>query len=537
PNVENLSPLNVENLCPLLDKPIESPLRVSVDGTQREEAITINNNTDFIADVDNIGIKSGKTTDKNDYYKFTLTGKENELSVLVDGLTDNASVELLDTNGKSVLFKSTEKGKKIETIDAELDKGTYYLRVFPQENAQTKYSLSITGKEIHSKPSTATNLGLLGKKKKMVNEEIGFKEAVFRDNSDVYKFALTESYFEIALDDLIQNANITVLDEHGEIIHEKISEDNGLFSEDNVDYYESQKPRTNEEVNIISSTSSTSLEPEESYTVRWTDNFRDNVNLTLYKGSYFQWIEKIGEEISEDNGLFREDNVDYYENQKARIKEFLPTYQTVESSQLTSKQKSLIQEYLKLANLPELSESNAERMREILEITKSDDLLSSLREKIDSISEVLDLYRYRRENFDYYENQKPRIKEFLPVKQNFEYYQLSSSGYFQPGDLAKLFQEVLNTVDLIFRNGVDTKAFMSSFQQVKADNKGIPMRIRGMENKGDGVVVIKIDVSPETNKEKIHREFMQFYDENLRVLGERYQKELAQSDDLLSFWI
>ena len=103
-----------------------------------------------------------------------------------------------------------------------------------------------------------------------------------------------------------------------------------------------------------------------------------------------------------------------------------------------------------------------------------------------------------------------------------------SSGYFQKGDFTKLFQEVLNTVDLIFRNGVDAKAFMSSFQQVQVENQGTPMKIQGMENKGDGVVVIRIDVPLETDKEKIHREFIQFYDENVRLLEKKYQKELEE---------
>ncbi len=103
-----------------------------------------------------------------------------------------------------------------------------------------------------------------------------------------------------------------------------------------------------------------------------------------------------------------------------------------------------------------------------------------------------------------------------------------SSGYFQEGDFTELFQEVLNTVDLIFRNGVDAKAFMSSFQQVQVENEDIPMKIKSMENRGDGVVIIRIDLPPKTNKEKIHREFMQFYNENLRVLEEKYQKELEE---------
>ncbi|NEQ40411.1 MAG: CHAT domain-containing protein [Okeania sp. SIO3I5] len=103
-----------------------------------------------------------------------------------------------------------------------------------------------------------------------------------------------------------------------------------------------------------------------------------------------------------------------------------------------------------------------------------------------------------------------------------------SSGDFQPGDFTKLFQEVLNTVDLIFRNGVDAKAFMSSFQQVQVENEGIPMKIRGMENKGDGVVVIRIDVPPEIEKEKIHREFMETYEQKANSLEEKYQKELQE---------
>ena len=36
---------------------------------------------------------------------------------------------------------------------------------------------------------------------------------------------------------------------------------------------------------------------------------------------------------------------------------------------------------------------------------------------------------------------------------------LPSSGEFAPGEFTKLFEKVLNTIDLIFRNGIDWKAF------------------------------------------------------------------------------
>lgn len=228
------------------------------------------------------------------------------------------------------------------------------------------------------------------------------------------------------------------------------------------------------------------------------------------KTSYMKVLHKS---ISERLGLLSRDNLDYYE------------FNIEKTDDLISKELDLISEdnldYYKF-NLAGMGEI------EIIEMGESDGLLSSLIEKIDEeISDKFGLFS--EDNLDYYEDQKAKIKEFLLVNPTLESYQLSSSRYFQPGDFTKLFQELLNTVDLIFRNGVDAKVFMSSFQQIKAENEGIPMRIRGMENKGDGVVVIKIDVSPETNKEKIHREFMQFYDENLRVLWEKYQKELAET--------
>lgn len=59
---------------------------------------------DVIIYNDNIGMKFGKVRDKNDYYKFNLKGKENDVSIVVDGLKDNVNLELWNKNGKFVLF-------------------------------------------------------------------------------------------------------------------------------------------------------------------------------------------------------------------------------------------------------------------------------------------------------------------------------------------------------------------------------------------------------------------------------------------------
>ncbi len=109
-----------------------------------------------------------------------------------------------------------------------------------------------------------------------------------------------------------------------------------------------------------------------------------------------------------------------------------------------------------------------------------------------------------------------------------------SSGHFAPGEFTKLFQEVLNTIDLIFRNGIDWKAFIASFEKLQIDNEGIPLEIQGIENKGDGVVVVRVSVPPETNKAKIPSEFMQNYELALKAVEEKYKAELKGKDDLLA---
>lgn len=173
---------------------------------------------------DDIGFKEGKTKDKNDYYKFKLTEPQNQVDIVLDNLKGNADLQLLDRDGKEVLFASTENGNKRENIDVELDRGTYYLRVYPKGNAKTKYDLSLTAEtilqDVDGQPKGATNLGPLGNKKKVFNDEIGFDENGTRDNSDYYKLTLTEKFnnLNIVLDGLKDDANIELLDNDGKAI-------------------------------------------------------------------------------------------------------------------------------------------------------------------------------------------------------------------------------------------------------------------------------------------------------------------------------
>ncbi len=111
-----------------------------------------------------------------------------------------------------------------------------------------------------------------------------------------------------------------------------------------------------------------------------------------------------------------------------------------------------------------------------------------------------------------------------------------SSGNFAPGEFTKLFQEVLSTVDLIFRNGIDWKAFTYSFNKLILNNEGVELSIQSIENKGDGVVVVKVNTPPDANKAQLHQDFNQTYDTALKALEARYQAELQGKDNQISLY-
>jgi len=100
------------------------------------------------------------------------------------------------------------------------------------------------------------------------------------------------------------------------------------------------------------------------------------------------------------------------------------------------------------------------------------------------------------------------------------------SGEFAPGEFTKLFQVVVNTVDLIFRNGLDWEALRATLKDVQAKNQNTPLKVQSIEDKGNGFVVIKVIVPESANKANIHSELKQSYEQQLRAIEARYQAEL-----------
>ena len=105
-----------------------------------------------------------------------------------------------------------------------------------------------------------------------------------------------------------------------------------------------------------------------------------------------------------------------------------------------------------------------------------------------------------------------------------------ASGHFGEGEFAKLFNEVLDTVDFIFRNGIDWQAFMTSFdnlrEKVRVESEDADISIQSITNKGDGVFVVKVNVPIHTDKPEFHSSLTKEYETNLKLIEAKYQAQL-----------
>ncbi|MEL6400537.1 MAG: pentapeptide repeat-containing protein [Cyanobacteria bacterium J06626_4] len=87
---------------------------------------------------------------------------------------------------------------------------------------------------------------------------------------------------------------------------------------------------------------------------------------------------------------------------------------------------------------------------------------------------------------------------------------------FQPGDFEKFFKEMLDTVQILIRNGVDPGAFKAAFEQVMADNPAITREsVQAMEKQGDDVL-LTLQVPEGIDKGQVERSWDDGYQRGLK---------------------
>lgn len=97
---------------------------------------------------------------------------------------------------------------------------------------------------------------------------------------------------------------------------------------------------------------------------------------------------------------------------------------------------------------------------------------------------------------------------------------------FAPGDFARLVLNPRETVDLIFRGGINWQAFLNSYEKLKLEAEDDFLSIQAIENKEDDSFVIRVRVPPELDKATIQRIWEKKYEQELDVLTANYRTEL-----------
>ncbi|BAZ18026.1 hypothetical protein NIES4071_99080 [Calothrix sp. NIES-4071] len=91
--------------------------------------------------------------DKGDMYRLQLDLPSTNLDLVLNGLSANANLELLDRKG-NILSSSTNVGNSSESIDYSLNSGMYYIRVYQPVNGQnTNYNLTVSSKLLSNETS------------------------------------------------------------------------------------------------------------------------------------------------------------------------------------------------------------------------------------------------------------------------------------------------------------------------------------------------------------------------------------------------
>lgn len=106
------------------------------------------------------------------------------------------------------------------------------------------------------------------------------------------------------------------------------------------------------------------------------------------------------------------------------------------------------------------------------------------------------------------------------------------SRNFAPGEFVALFQKALETVDLIFVDGVDWKAFFQSFQELRAQYGEENLSVQAIEKKSGDAFIIRLEVSSSIDKAVLENQHDTLYKEKLAIIQER----IVFQDEQLNFY-
>jgi uncharacterized protein YjbI with pentapeptide repeats len=108
--------------------------------------------------------------------------------------------------------------------------------------------------------------------------------------------------------------------------------------------------------------------------------------------------------------------------------------------------------------------------------------------------------------------------------QNTDRYPLLDTNLGE-GELEKYLRREFNTVDFSFPNGVHLKAFTDALNQCKifsGDDENLDIKIDSIIDKGNGNILIKINIPSNKNKEKFYFDLLSHYEERCQTFFDYY---------------
>ncbi|MBD1906762.1 pentapeptide repeat-containing protein [Trichocoleus sp. FACHB-832] len=108
--------------------------------------------------------------------------------------------------------------------------------------------------------------------------------------------------------------------------------------------------------------------------------------------------------------------------------------------------------------------------------------------------------------------------------------QKPDSGKFKAGEFEKWISEIHETIDLIFREGLNWRAFIFSLAQTAIDHEGLDLSRYSISRKDEGIVFAEIGTFPGADKKAIHEAFTSCYESAVKAIEEKYQLVLQAKE-------
>lgn len=94
---------------------------------------------------------------------------------------------------------------------------------------------------------------------------------------------------------------------------------------------------------------------------------------------------------------------------------------------------------------------------------------------------------------------------------------------FEPREFESLYQEVGNVVELIFKEGVNWRAFSFSLQKLQLEDDGLGLELKGFEKRGDRWVV-KVTHNESASRQEVEQRVYGMYNEMKNLLAAKEQQ-------------